>query len=198
MAELNLDKVAQVRRNMPVEVHRRPDLFALATRDDFQVGNAEETDQKTFQFGDFDIPGKSVVFTSRCSIVIVNRKPVVPGHLLVIPKVPVKRVQDLSVDQVQDLFLSVQAAQKLTESFFQAESSTLAVQDGPDAGQTVAHVHVHVLPRKPNDFAKNDDIYEELQTHDKGENIQWRPYEEMFEEASLLREHFKKSKIQPA
>ena len=191
VAELSLEKIVEVKKNMPVELHRRSDLYALATKD-FQVGDEQNSDQKTFRFADIDIPGKCVVFTSRCSLVLVNRKPVVPGHLLVIPKIPARRVQDLDVDQVQDLFLTVQAAQKLSESFFQAESSTLSVQDGPDAGQTVAHVHVHILPRKPGDFANNDDIYDELHTHDKGDNVQWRSYEEMFEEALRLRQHFRK------
>lgn len=36
------------------------------------------------------------------------------------------------------------------------------LQDGPVAGQSVPHVHVHVLPRVPNDLAKNDDIYGEI------------------------------------
>ena len=39
---------------------------------------------------------------------------------------------------------------------------TLAIQDGPEAGQTVKHVHVHVLPRKAGDFAENDQIYNEV------------------------------------
>ena len=193
VAELSLDKIEDVKKNMPVDRHRRNDLYALATADNFLVAEDEhDYDQKNFKFADIDIPGKCVVFASRCSLVIVNRKPVVPGHLLVIPKSPARRVQDLDVDQVTDLFLTVQTAQKLSESFFQAESSTLSVQDGPDAGQTVAHVHVHVLPRKPGDFANNDDIYNELSTHDKGDNVQWRSYEEMSEEASRLRQHFRK------
>lgn len=33
-------------------------------------------------------------------------------------------------------------------------------QDGPQAGQTVPHVHIHVLPRKGGDFEKNDEIYD--------------------------------------
>ena len=77
------------------------------------------------------------MFQSRLSIVIVNRKPVVPGHLLVIPKALVPRMQGLNVDQVQDLFLAVQAAQKLVEAYFEVTSSTISIQDGPEAGQTV-------------------------------------------------------------
>lgn len=34
------------------------------------------------------------------------------------------------------------------------------IQDGPQAGQTVPHVHIHILPRKTGDFDKNDEIYD--------------------------------------
>jgi len=40
-------------------------------------------------------------------------------------------------------------------------------QDGPEAGQTVAHVHIHIMPRKAGDFAKNDDIYTEVQAQSR-------------------------------
>ena len=54
------------------------------------------------------------------------------------------------------------------EWIFDSSSSTISIQDGAAAGQTVEHVHVHILPRHVGDFANNDDIYEKLQTHDKG------------------------------
>jgi bis(5'-adenosyl)-triphosphatase len=38
----------------------------------------------------------------------------------------------------------------------------MPLQDGPAAGQTVPHVHIHVLPRRPGDFEKNDEVYDEL------------------------------------
>lgn len=36
----------------------------------------------------------------------------------------------------------------------------LISQDGPQAGQTVPHVHIHVIPRKSGDFEKKDEIYD--------------------------------------
>lgn len=35
-------------------------------------------------------------------------------------------------------------------------------QDGPHAGQTVPHVHIHVLPRRPGDFENNDEVYDAI------------------------------------
>ena len=48
----------------------------------------------------------------------------------------------------------------LTELVTGASSSTLSIQDGPDAGQTVAQLHCHVLARKKGDFENNDEIYD--------------------------------------
>lgn len=39
---------------------------------------------------------------------------------------------------------------------------TLVIQDGADAGQTVPHVHVHVLPRRKGDFEENDQVYDAI------------------------------------
>lgn len=38
----------------------------------------------------------------------------------------------------------------------------MALQDGPEAGQTVYHCHVHIIPRKKGDFQRNDDVYTEV------------------------------------
>lgn len=37
------------------------------------------------------------------------------------------------------------------------------MQDGKEAGQSVPHVHIHILPRRAGDFSNNDDIYEHLE-----------------------------------
>ena len=49
--------------------------------------------------------------------------------------------------QVSDLWILAQRVGTALEPHYGASSLTLTIQDGPQAGQTVPHVHVHVLPR---------------------------------------------------
>ncbi|EOQ98823.1 Bis(5'-nucleosyl)-tetraphosphatase [Wallemia ichthyophaga EXF-994] len=130
-------------------------------------------------FHKFDITSQSF-YRSSLSAAFVNLKPIVPGHVLVIPQRKVERFTELSPDEVSDLFLSVQRVGKVVESVWRSNALTVSVQDGVDAGQTVPHIHVHVLPRKPNDFPSSDQIYEELQK----QNIQGN-YEELIRNAKI-------------
>lgn len=137
-----------------------------------------------------------VFLTTPHSFALVNLKPLLPGHVLVCPSQPHRRLTDLSLPEVTDLFATVQRVQRmLARHYFPSPSEekqqkqqqptaagqsgpssspaspggsfNIAVQDGPEAGQTVAHVHVHIIPRvrgvssKPEDTA-GDELYEQM------------------------------------
>mmetsp|Transcript_38595 Transcript_38595/g.49878 ORF Transcript_38595/g.49878 Transcript_38595/m.49878 type:complete len:167 (-) Transcript_38595:251-751(-) len=137
-----------------------------------------------------------VFFQSDHSAAIVNLKPIVPGHILVIPKQIKERLADLSEEEVVDLYQTVHQIGPKLESHYGAEALTVSMQDGPAAGQTVPHVHVHVLPRKPGDFPQNDQIYEELDKnnlkagYNLDEDRRPRTPAEMSKEAAELRSLF--------
>ncbi|KAM9799696.1 bis(5'-adenosyl)-triphosphatase isoform 3-T3 [Syngnathus typhle] len=157
----------------------------------------------SLQFGQHLIKASAVFLRTELSFALVNRKPVVPGRILepslggrtfsdvlVCPLRRVERFRDLRPDELTDLFSSTQRVAEVVEKYYNATSLTIAIQDGPEAGQTVKHVHVHVLPRKAGDFERNDSIYDELQKHDdQDENVpsKWRSEEEMAAEAAVLR-----------
>ena len=63
--------------------------------------------------------------------------------------------------------LLAQRVGSVVEQHFGAESLTLAIQDGPAAGQSVPHVHIHCLPRRYGDFKNNDDVYDAIDEHSK-------------------------------
>ncbi|KAJ1651611.1 Dinucleoside triphosphate hydrolase [Dispira simplex] len=143
---------------------------------------------QTIRFGPHRVLVSQVFYTSKLSYGLVNLKPIAPGHVLIVPKRLVPRFADLTPDEVSDLFLSTQTIGRVIEKHFLGESLTMAIQDGPAAGQTVPHCHVHVIPRRFRDWANNDDIYAELD-HTKVENEARPPRSEddMAAEANQLR-----------
>lgn len=117
----------------------------------------------TFAFGPFSVSVREAFLVSQHTLGLVNFKPVAPGHVLLIPRRKVARFAELNAAEVGDLFAQVQAVGTVVEREYEGESLTITVQDGPAAGQTVAHVHVHVIPRRKGDWANNDDIYPEIE-----------------------------------
>jgi bis(5'-adenosyl)-triphosphatase len=110
-----------------------------------------------------------VFHLTRLSFAIVNLKPLLPGHVLVSPRRVVPRFNDLSVAEVQDLFVTVQRVSRMVERVFGASSLNIAIQDGVDAGQSVPHVHAHIIPRKRDDLEEKggtDAIYGMMESDD--------------------------------
>ena len=60
-----------------------------------------------------------------------------PEDMLVASFRPAQHISDLTQAEVSDLFSLVQRVSDITQKQFQTSSVTVAVQDGPDAGQTV-------------------------------------------------------------
>jgi bis(5'-adenosyl)-triphosphatase len=143
-------------------------------------------------FGPWQIQPSQVFYESNLSLGIVNLKPLVPGHVLVIPKRVVARFADLTPNEVSDIYAQVHRISPVLERHYGCSAANIAMQDGSDAGQSVPHVHVHILPRKKDDFEKNDDVYEELEEIKLDESFRRPPrtQEAMKEEADELRALF--------
>ncbi|KAI9183396.1 Dinucleoside triphosphate hydrolase [Blastocladiella emersonii ATCC 22665] len=122
---------------------------------------------KVFQFGKWTIPAGEVFLVTRLSYAMVNFKPILPGHVLVCPRRLAPRFSDLTSDEVTDLWLTAQTVGRVVEREYEGSSLTFSVQDGVAAGQTVHHVHIHVIPRRAGDFENNDDIYTAIEGHEK-------------------------------
>ncbi|EPS41975.1 hypothetical protein H072_4016 [Dactylellina haptotyla CBS 200.50] len=68
--------------------------------------------------------------------------------------------------KVMDHALTVQKVAKVIERVYGTTGATIAIQDGGSAGQSVPHVHTHIIPRKLNDFPSIDDVYTRLEGPD--------------------------------
>lgn len=115
------------------------------------------------RFGRFIIPKASVFYRNEKAAAFVNLRPIVQGHVLVIPNKIVPRLEDLEDADYNALWGMVRTVQSTLRRAYPATTAfNVAVQDGRAAGQSVPHVHVHILPRAGGDFARNDDVYEAL------------------------------------
>lgn len=77
--------------------------------------------------------------------------PVSNGHTLIIPRRHVRSLFDLNPDERNALFNLVEEAKSRLEQEFRPDAFNIAINDGPAAGQTVLHLHVHLIPRYEND-----------------------------------------------
>jgi len=187
VAEIDLQLLHKRRSEMPVFNHKRHDLYGhVLNTTILPVDSRSE-----YQFGPHVVKSTCAFYRTALSVAFVNRKPVLPGHVLVCPVRVVEHLGDLTAAETADLFLAVQSVAEATKKHYRVSSLTVAVQDGPDAGQTVKHVHVHVLPRKPGNFQDNDDVYKHLEKHDKNVGArEWRNDDDMASEAAVMRTYF--------
>nr|XP_043622431.1 bifunctional bis(5'-adenosyl)-triphosphatase/adenylylsulfatase FHIT-like [Erigeron canadensis] len=123
--------------------------------------------QMDYTFGPHKIDHKDVFYTTHLTYAFVNLRPVLPGHVLVCPKREVKRFADLTAEETCEMWVSAKRIGHLLEKYHKASSLTFTIQDGPHSGQSVPHVHIHIIPRKVGDFEENDEIYDAINEAEK-------------------------------
>ena len=159
-----------------------------------------------------------VFYSTATSFAFVNIRPLLPGHVLVSPIRPVARLSELTDAEAADLFVTVKRVGRMLERIYQASALTIPLQDGFDAGQSVPHLHVHLLPRLPSDLDHEggpDAIYDRLEGEDGDvgkflamrqrprqpkvdeESIPLRTPSEMAAEADMFRAEMDKEKQNP-
>jgi histidine triad (HIT) family protein len=74
--------------------------------------------------------------------------PQAPGHTLVIPKTPARNILDVAPDELAYLITVTQKIAKIAKEVFAADGLNIFQFNEPAAGQTVFHLHFHIVPRK--------------------------------------------------
>eukprot|EP00929_Paragymnodinium_shiwhaense_P120864 TRINITY_DN92938_c0_g1_i1.p1 TRINITY_DN92938_c0_g1~~TRINITY_DN92938_c0_g1_i1.p1 ORF type:complete len:353 (+),score=36.49 TRINITY_DN92938_c0_g1_i1:154-1059(+) len=137
---------------VPADEDRRPrtqeDMAREAAAYAALAVDSAELPKGPVQFGKFKLEPTQVFFASKAghTLATVNLKPLVPGHVLVISRRVAPLLSELSEEELQDLWDTVRSVQTLIQDYYGAPAANLGVQDGREAGQSVPHVHVHVLP----------------------------------------------------
>jgi diadenosine tetraphosphate (Ap4A) HIT family hydrolase len=94
-----------------------------------------------------------VLFSDEVAFAYRDGHPVSPGHTLIIPRRHVGSWFELTLDERDAMLRLLDAARDAVVAEFHPDGFNLGINDGPAAGQTVAHVHLHVIPRYQGDTA---------------------------------------------
>jgi len=98
-----------------------------------------------------DLPAHVVSEDAR-TVAFLDHRPLFPGHALVVPRAHVETLMDLPPEEITPLFSAVQAVARAVERALGAAGSFVAVNNR--VSQSVPHLHVHVVPRRPKDGLK--------------------------------------------
>jgi diadenosine tetraphosphate (Ap4A) HIT family hydrolase len=93
-----------------------------------------------------------IVLDSSTGFVIRDAFPVSPGHSLIIPKRHVGSLFELEVNEQLELLMLLSDAKSALDVELQPKGYNVGINDGPAAGQTVPHLHIHLIPRFTGDL----------------------------------------------
>ncbi|EDV95650.1 GH15824 [Drosophila grimshawi] len=186
-AELNLGSLQGIYESMPCFEHRRNDIYSLTG---YNLGATSLEQGEDRLFADNTVDKRTIFYETEHCYAFTNLRCVVLGHVLVSTKRVVPRLNGLNCAEITDLFATVCMVQRMLERIYGTTSATVTVQDGAHAGQTVPHVHFHVMPRRDGDFGHNDQIYVKLE--DCVEKQPPRTLQERIDEAEKYRKYLQK------
>ena len=98
------------------------------------------------------LPDERIVEREPLGLIVRDGYPVSPGHTLVIPTRHVASFFDLDETERAALLLLLDRAREGLEREFKPDGYNIGINDGPAAGQTVPHLHIHLIPRYAGDL----------------------------------------------
>lgn len=82
---------------------------------------------------------------------IYDKYPVNPGHVLIIPKRHMAEYFDLTAEEETAIWSLLREMKDKVETEFMPDGWNVGINNGKAAGQTVFHLHVHLIPRYTGD-----------------------------------------------
>jgi diadenosine tetraphosphate (Ap4A) HIT family hydrolase len=97
------------------------------------------------------VPPHRVLESREHAFLLLDAYPVSPGHSLVISRRHIAEIFDLTATEIGDILGLIRSARERIDRTLQPTGYNIGVNVGRDAGQTVMHVHIHVIPRYRGD-----------------------------------------------
>ncbi len=91
------------------------------------------------------------VYEDEAVLAFMDIGPISLGHTLIIPKKHYEAIRQMSAEEAAALFRMVPVLAAAVQDALKAEGLNVLQNNGRVAGQAVEHLHVHLIPRRPED-----------------------------------------------
>ena len=92
-----------------------------------------------------------IIMENELAYAIYDMFPVSNGHILIIPKQHFKDYFDIDNQAKNELWILVDKCKKIIEKKYNPDGYNIGINCGEAAGQTVMHLHIHLIPRYKGD-----------------------------------------------
>lgn len=93
-----------------------------------------------------EIPSE-MIYEDEHSFAFLDINPLTLGHAVIIPKDHAENILDLADEGVGPVFRAVKKVTEMLNKALDPEGFTIGINQGRISGQTVDHLHIHVIPR---------------------------------------------------
>lgn len=92
-----------------------------------------------------------IIYEDDYVMAIYDSNPVNLGHTLIIPKKHISNYFDLTIEEQQQMWDIVNKCKSIIQKIYSPDGYNIGINIGELAGQTVQHVHIHLIPRYKGD-----------------------------------------------
>jgi len=100
-----------------------------------------------------EVPASQWITANRSAFVIADRFPVSPGHALVVPRRVIATWWEATGEERADMLALVDEVKRQLDAELEPDGYNVGFNTGEAAGQTVDHLHIHVIPRYHGDMS---------------------------------------------
>ena len=126
---------------------------------------------------------------------ICNIAPILPGHSLIIPKRHVERFMKLTEKDLIEMIDFSRKVMKILVKTFKFYDFDWTIQEGKCSGQTIPHLHLHLIPRKKGDLPEGTIWYQKICGGKKkmigSDKRKWITPEELAKTVAKIRKNIK-------
>lgn len=100
----------------------------------------------------FCLPDREIIWEDKYFIAIYDKYPVSKGHVLLVPREHIPSLFDLPLKTFISSFLALHSIKTILDKLHNPDGYNIGMNLGKAAGQTIDHLHIHIIPRYEKDI----------------------------------------------